>query len=180
MNLYNDEYYRKIIEEESPFANRLAQYLSKLFGNKKVLDLGCGPGIFTEALRKLYVNCIGIDSSICMPIGAHYRRASLDLFIDEADYGICLEVLEHIPEESSDTVVADIAGSVPWLLLSAAHPGQGGVGHVNCQPKSYWLKKFCRVGMYYCPEETEQLMDYIKQGPYMGWFLMNGMILRRM
>jgi hypothetical protein len=42
-------------------------------------------------------------------------------------------------------------------VFSAAHPGQGGTGHINEQPKSYWIERFQRAGLTYQTRLTEQI-----------------------
>lgn len=58
------------------------------------------------------------------------------------DLAISMEVAEHLPPESSDIFVSNLCGSSDVVLFSAAHPGQGGDGHINEQPIEFWIKKF--------------------------------------
>jgi hypothetical protein len=184
--MYDAEYFQAIEREEGPFASRLASYLSKLPGVRVVVDLGCGPGTYTRALRAAGVDCRGTDSSPCVPEGPEFKHVDL-ASVDYrewvagvgADLCLCLEVFEHVDLSLADEAVRAACATAPLILLSAAHPGQGGAGHVNCQPKSYWLEKFCRRGFYYCPEETEAVVAYARSGYHMGWFTMNAMMLRR-
>lgn len=62
------------------------------------------------------------------------------------DMAMSLEVAEHLPQESSADFVASICKSSDTVLFSAAHPGQGGDGHINEQPISYWIEKFAEHG----------------------------------
>lgn len=183
---YPPEYFEAIAQEEGPFATRLAEYLAPRVAGFLCIDLGCGPGIYTSALRQHGVECIGIDSSPYLPTAPEFKN--LDLTSAEylelmttlkPRFCLCLEVFEHLPEALADRAVSSICATAPWILFSAAHPGQGGLGHVNCQPKSYWLEKFCHKGFYYCPEETTSLVHYIQSGYHMGWAAMNAMVLRK-
>jgi 2-polyprenyl-6-hydroxyphenyl methylase/3-demethylubiquinone-9 3-methyltransferase len=110
---------------------------------KRVVDVGCGGGIFAEALARLGANVTGIDLSQ-KGIGVarlhqyesgtqvDYRLASAEALALEMpaafDVVTCLELLEHVPEPAS-TVAA---------CAKLAKPG----GHVvfstlNRNPKSY-------------------------------------------
>ena len=59
------------------------------------------------------------------------------------DLVICLEVIEHLPKIDVENVLINTLTfhTKDLLLLSAAEPGQEGTGHINLQPKSYWVKK---------------------------------------
>jgi hypothetical protein len=65
------------------------------------------------------------------------------------------------------------------LIFTAAQPGQGGVGHINCRKRQYWLDKFVAKGLVYQEDKTNELIQYEKQGIHMGWFVNNVMILTK-
>jgi hypothetical protein len=58
------------------------------------------------------------------------------------DIAICLEVAEHLPEESAKTLVDSICLLSDFILFSAAIPGQGGLHHLNEQWQEYWVEHF--------------------------------------
>ena len=58
----------------------------------------------------------------------------------------CFEVAEHIHPKFVDIFVNNLTRHSKVVALSAAPPGQGGEGHFNEQPKSYWEKKFADRG----------------------------------
>ena len=110
---------------------------------KRVVDVGCGGGIFTEALARLGADVVGIDLSQ-KGLGVarlhqyesgttiDYRHVSAEALALEMpaafDVVTCLELLEHVPQPAS-TVAA---------CAQLAKPG----GHVvfstlNRNPKSY-------------------------------------------
>jgi 2-polyprenyl-6-hydroxyphenyl methylase/3-demethylubiquinone-9 3-methyltransferase len=110
---------------------------------KRVVDVGCGGGIFAEALARLGADVVGIDLSQ-KGIGVarlhqhesgtnvDYRHVSAEALAletpDAFDVVTCLELLEHVPEPGS-TVAA---------CARLAKPG----GHVvfstlDRNPKSY-------------------------------------------
>lgn len=184
--LYDLSYLEHIAKEEGPFAIRLAQYLKGILCGVTVVDLGCGPGIYATALRNEGVHCIGVDSSPALPATVGFKNLDLLSFHYQewartigAGFCLCLEVFEHIPEVYADLAMERICDTAPWILFSAAHPGQGGVGHINCQPKAYWLQKFCKQGFYYCPDETDAIVSFVRDGYHMDWAVSNFMILRK-
>jgi hypothetical protein len=65
------------------------------------------------------------------------------------------------------------------LIWSAAQPGQGGSGHINCQPKAYWADALQAAGLVRDEETEKRLLAYIESGYHMGWFRQNGMVFRR-
>jgi hypothetical protein len=65
------------------------------------------------------------------------------------------------------------------LIWSAAQPGQGGTGHINCQPKDYWATKLQAAGLERASDLEKQMLAHIKQGYHMGWFASNAMCFRR-
>ena len=58
----------------------------------------------------------------------------------------CLEVGEHLPESSSDTLIGNLTRHGDMVLFSAATPGQGGENHINEQTHEYWRLLFARHG----------------------------------
>jgi 2-polyprenyl-3-methyl-5-hydroxy-6-metoxy-1,4-benzoquinol methylase len=183
MNKQEREYevidYDQIMREESPFADRLAQWISFRLQPKQALDFGCGPGCYTYAMHKYGIHCLGVDMDervknkpylVCEDI----RNPSMDHF--KVDLVLCLEVFEHIPAKETHSIMASMLTKLKtggFLIFSAAHPGQGGDGHINCRHKQEWIAMLAEHGMTYNDCMHEDLYQYIKSGYYMGWFLIN-------
>ena len=99
-----------------------------------------------------------------------------------AELVLCLEVAEHIETELSADVAKSVCDAVrqPGILIwSAAHPGQGGVDHINCQPKEYWQELIESNGLVRDETMEQQMVEYISNGYHMGWFVQNAMIFKR-
>jgi hypothetical protein len=182
---YDLAYHRKIEEEERQPAEALTRYLHERFQPRSLCDFGCSTGTYLKAWPAGLQAKRGLEGSVAAvknAIDPSVRQWDLLLpwAPNEVDFGLCLEVLEHIPEAYARTAVRNIAGSVKdWICFSAAHPGQGGVGHINCQPQAYWLELFEDEGWVLdYPQQLNMLLT-ISKGPHMGWFIQNGMILRR-
>ena len=174
--------YHQIECEEGPFAKRLANWISTESTALTVLDIGCGPGTYVRALREVGVDAIGIDTDERVSEQEYLSQQSLFDTKLQAQLVLCLEVAEHIDSSLSDAIAASVAGAVEpggMLIWSAAHPGQGGTGHINCQPKSYWHSKLKEAGLERDEETESKLLNYVKAGYHMGWFYLNGMVFRK-
>lgn len=121
-----------------------------------VIDVGCGVGTWARAFKDRGCNVIGLD-------GDYVRREDLYITPDEFravdlskctagdfdgfDLAVCLEVAEHIDPTAEKNFLDFLSGLAPYVLFSAALPGQGGVGHVNEQWQSHWIDEFHSRGM---------------------------------
>lgn len=177
--------YDAIYKEERPFADRLALWIKdNLAGeNKKVVDLGCGPGIHVWALNDIGVDCIGIDSDA--RIDGEKNLIKDDILNLSKDYSgdivLCLEVAEHIDPHYSDKFAESVKKCLAkngYLIWTAAQPGQGGVKHINMRPRQYWLDKFKKLGLENIPEIEGALKDFCIQGYHMGWFINNLLVFK--
>ena len=172
-------------QEEKPFADRLAQWIKTELKPKKVIDIGCGPGMYVAALREVgLTNSYGYD--IDLRIGNKEKeglyRVNMFELDDPANVVMCIEVAEHIPISKEKEVISSVVRNTlvgGTLIWSAAHPGQGGVGHVNCQTKEYWESKLSGAGMCRDFRSEDNLLKWIRSGYHMGWFSMNAMVFVR-
>jgi len=173
--------YEQIALEEKVFADRLAVFIRDIIRPNTVLDIGCGPGHFVDSMNDIGVHSFGIDIDERV-VGKNnlFREDILDTrFV--ADTCICLEVFEHIDSDYNDDLVDKVSTMfLDTLIFTAAIPGQGGVGHINCQPKQYWLDKFLATGkMRRNTLMEDTLIHYCKQGRYMGWFVQNLLVFTK-
>jgi hypothetical protein len=72
-----------------------------------------------------------INNSLTSDIRHADLTVPLTVEKNENTMGLCLEVLEHIPDENWRPVLENIAKLSDIILFSAAVPGQGGVGHIR-------------------------------------------------
>lgn len=145
----------------------------------RILDVGCGPGVYVDALRAAGFTVDGIDPDSSCPL----ERVSVfdHEFNNYCGYDVCLclEVAEHINPELADLFVQKLVRTAPTIIFSAALPGQGGHGHINCQPREYWAHKFGCCNYVYDAEATNRLCDFMRSGYHMGWFVNNVQIFRQ-
>lgn len=148
------------------------------FKIKSIVDFGCGTGTWLAAAKSISeVEVLGID-------GEYVSKD--DLMIDESEFlpsdltcgvmlgkkydlAISVEVAEHLPVSASDTLVRDLCRASDIVLFSAAHVGQGGDGHINCQPFEFWQEKFLNNNFHYI-NIREQFKD---NWEIEGWYREN-------
>ncbi len=96
-------------------------------------------------------------------------------FLQAGRYDVvtCFEVLEHIPEKFVDICVNSLCQMGETVIFSAAQPGQDGYGHVNEQPKAYWVEKFDEHGMRYSVEKQLHLTAHWRAGDVKSWYWKN-------
>jgi SAM-dependent methyltransferase len=148
-----------------------------------VLDIGCGRGAWLGEFKANGVSkIVGLDGS--------YLKQSMLLFPSECfrptdlsgkfeipagrfDLAICLEVAEHLPALNSRHLVRQLTSAAPQVLFSAAPPGQGGRGHINCQPLSYWRKIFEEFGF----KMLDPFRPRLRDDPKVAWWYRQNMVL---
>lgn len=140
-------------------AEAIVPFVTDIFRPKSVVDVGCGIGTWLNTYQKYGAEKIlGLD-------GDHVPRQ--DMLIDEEyfrpidlnsihklnigrfDLVNCLEVAEHLPEESAQMFVETLASLSDVIVFSAAIPGQFGQNHFNEQYPDYWQELFSRYGFVY-------------------------------
>ena len=94
-----------------------------------------------------------------------------------------MEVAEHIDFSKNDEIASSMIRNMrkdAVLIWTAAVPGQGGDGHINCQTRDYWLEKLKSVGLINDIEVQNELLEFVKtNGGYMGWFVNNLIFMRK-
>lgn len=118
---------------------------------KSVIDVGCAIGDYVKGFndRELMADGIeGSEASIPYQIEPHFiliQDIRLPFSLGERDLCMSLEVLEHVEPEYAEILVQNLTNLSDNVLITAAPPGQLGVGHVNCQPQSYWIDMFKKL-----------------------------------
>jgi hypothetical protein len=87
-----------------------------------------------------------------------------------------MEVAEHIDSSNNLQIVEAMSNALSpkgVLIWTAAKPGQGGVGHINCQTKEYWADLFKTQPLKRCNGVELILIEEMKKDYHMGWFVQN-------
>ncbi len=139
-------------------------------GGKRVLDVGCGGGILSDAMARKGSDVLGIDlSSKALKVAelhaleagtrsVEYREIAAEALAEELpgrfDVVTCMEMLEHVPDPAS--VVSACASLVKpggWLFFST----------INRNPKSFL---FAIVGAEHVlrllPKGTHEYAKFIR------------------
>ncbi len=173
--------YAHMEHEERPFAQRLAEWI-EILAPQSVIDIGAGSGVYVEELRRRGIAARGYDIADPQPRPDLVLTCDMLTLMDPHDLVLCLEVAEHIDQSLSSAVVASIWNNCRpggWVIWSAAQPGQGGVGHVNCQPTQYWRELARNQGFLLRPDVEWRMHEWITLGYHMGWFARNRQIWQR-
>ena len=139
-----------------------------------MIDVGCGLATWLRVFREHGINdVVGVD-------GPWIELKSLEISeqnfitadlrepfqLDRTfDLVISLEVAEHLPRESAETLVDSLARLGPIVLFSAAIPHQGGTLHVNEQWPEWWADLFRRKGY----EPIDCIRHKIWQNDRVAW-----------
>ena len=115
-----------------------------------VYDCGCAIGDFVKGFNDRGLVANGFEgSSSVLPyiVDPNVEITDLREPFYAPHYGLCMsfEVAEHIEPEYAEIYVQNLCRLSDNVLITAAPPGQLGVGHVNCQPQEYWIDLFKKL-----------------------------------
>lgn len=184
--MYNRDFHKSIENDEYPQAIRLGEYISTYLKPNSFLDFGCSTGLYLREVQNRIptIPAVGfefsqeaVDSALCKHVYKTDLTEQLEIKKIPNTLGLCLEVLEHIEDKYWKQVLENMTNSCDKIIFSAAHPGQGGTGHINCRPKIDWIKRFHELGWVVDLDATQHLLHVMKQGYHMGWLAMNVMVL---
>lgn len=156
-NGYTTKWYEEFADSSRLSAQIILSLLFRHYQPSSFLDIGCGPGGWLQAALSLGVeHASGIDGAWSSSVTHNMRDENvlinyqdledpLDLIsLKRPRYDLisCLEVAEHLSLERCTLLIREITSAADVVLFSAALPGQGGLGHINCQPLNYWVNLF--------------------------------------
>lgn len=163
---YDDIFYFENRAGSVMSARAILSTLLPHLGCRSMVDFGCGTGTWLWVAHSFGVESIrGLDGDYVPPRQLMIPQdcfCAVDLeepvvLEKKYDLAISMEVAEHLHKESADTFVESLCNAADTILFSAAHPGQGGDGHINEQPMTYWTSKFGKHG--FLPVEIRQLFE---------------------
>ena len=156
---------------------------------RRYLDVGAGSGAYAAELTRAGLECRACEYSAVARRMARKQGVDcrpFDLTRDPPtdvdgpfDVAYSFEVAEHVPEPIGQKLVEFIAAQAPLVVFTAAAPGQLGMGHINCQPRSYWIEQFARCGMRHRPDLTELAVAAFTREEVVWWLVNNVMVFVR-
>jgi len=161
---YTDAFFEYINRGSLSSARVITKLLIPWLEPESVLDVGCGAGAWCKVwIGRGVAEVVGTDGAyvdvnhLLIPNNQFVARDLSEPFDLGSRFSLVtsLEVAEHIPGESADVFVDNLARHGDVVLFSAATPGQGGEFHVNEQPLAYWREKFGNHG-YRCFDALRQ------------------------
>lgn len=165
---YSVAYYEELNRTEVFQAMKLSELVIEMYHPKTVTDLGCATGLYMIGFMIADIKCRGIelsinalDPTVCIVDPSSITIADMResiLFPDYSDVVLCLEVLEHIPEEYADQAVRNVINAGKNLVISPS-PHGGGEHHHNPKPKDYWMTKFKEYHYEEVPEKTKVIQE---------------------
>jgi len=180
--LYNNVFFETITPSALQSAQVIVPLLSRLVRPNSVIDIGCGYGAWLKVFQEHGVKRVcGLD-------GDHVDRSKLLIdpvyFIpvdlaerfqlsERYDLTICLEVAEHLPQSAAARFIRSLTTVAPFVLFSAAVPGQKGTGHVNEQWPSYWKSLFAENGF----RRLDPIRRHIWKDNRIEWFYRQNIFL---
>ena len=184
--MYTRDFHKSIENDEYPHAQRLIEYIRNFKKPKCYLDFGCSTGLYLREVKITMpeIESIGyefsqdaVDMALCKDIVHFDLTTPLKRKKTPDTLGLCLEVLEHIDDSNWKPVLKNLTKHCDVLIFSAAFPGQGGTGHINCRNKIDWIYRFHTLGWIIDLDATKHMLDYMKNGYHMQWFTLNAMVL---
>ena len=130
-----------------------------------IIDLGCGPGLYSKVFINENFDCQCYDGNPHTPEESDNLCSVLDLsepfdLNKKYDCVLSLEVGEHIPKQYETIFIDNLLNhSNKVIILSWATIGQGGYGHVNEQPNNYIESLFTPHGYTRNLEYEKRLRD---------------------
>jgi SAM-dependent methyltransferase len=184
MDFYDETFFKNRKDKTLIAASTVVPRIIEIFNPKSVIDFGCGAGEWLSAFISNGVNevCgidgeyVNIDSLIIHKSNFIPHDLNMPITTKKFDIALCLEVAEHLNPLSSDLIVETLIKSSDNIVFSAAIPGQGGVGHINEQPHSFWADKFIQYG-YHVSDKLRLILIEDKTIPF--WYRQNMLIFTK-
>jgi hypothetical protein len=177
------EYQARFFDHVTDVALRSAAVLVPMLREQlpieSVVDLGCGEGAWLSVWeREGVADIVGVDGPyverdalLIRPERFEARDLSGPVDLGRRfDLVQCLEVAEHLPPDSSQTLVDSLVAHGSLLLFSAAVPGQGGLNHINERSHTFWRRLFRQRGYLLLDFVRPRLVGHPEVG---SWYRYN-------
>lgn len=168
-------------------APHLADAVLKGFPDAKSLaDIGCGTGGFAAEFMRRGLKVVACEYNAKPRRWARKQNVDVHPFDVSKpltllpgapfDIAMSLEVGEHIPAPLADAFVSFLIAHGRAVVLTCAQPGQTGTGHINEQPRQYWIDKFAARGWPLDQARTQTVTAHLKTTPASGYLWKNMMV----
>lgn len=185
--LHFQDFHLSAVENAPAVVSSILQVVSPI---DSVLDVGAGSGAFAAEFTRRGVVAVAIEHS------ATGRKLAIKQGVDARPFDLmatppavldrtfalayCFEVAEHLPPPLAEKLVAFTAKASPMVIWTAAHPGQGGTGHINEQPREHWIALFQKYGHQHDVATSQALVAAFRQNNVpAAWFAQNAIVMRR-
>jgi SAM-dependent methyltransferase len=147
---------------------------------ESVVDFGCGTGVYVAELRRHRLTAVGYEHA---PLARRWALSRMGMEIEPFDLqtfagggrtfdlALSLEVAEHLEPELALKLVDVCCAHAPIVLFSAAPPGQHGHGHINPQPKKYWVQRFVERSFVLDEGRTAAVVDHLRTRLERGFWI---------
>lgn len=163
---------------------RLADSLLTHLPFDSVVDVGCANGFLLEVFACAGKRIEGVELSaavldlLATEVRPFVRIGDFATLEGRWDLTCCVEVAEHIPPRRSLELVETLTeAAVRWIFFTAAPPGQGGRGHINCRPHAEWLAEFSGRGWVADEARTDAVRRDLERLERATWLRANGFVL---
>jgi SAM-dependent methyltransferase len=168
--VYGNKFFKKRINKfqwETPITEEFV----RRHGVKSFLDIGCALGRCLEGaieggatiVKGVDVGYEAMKEHIPPKLAPNitFGDAIEPLDIEGAPFDLVwsMEVAEHIVPERTDAYVKNVCDLSSGLILITVcdEPNRrGSHGHINVQPRPYWIDKFTEAGCTYLEDEVEK------------------------
>lgn len=160
---------RFVIQKKIPAS--LAAILAVIPKGKSIIDIGASIGRYFPYFEEAGYNVSGIDGSVGIEKITNGRVSHFDLTSPHvhdlhsvADWGLFIEVGEHIPKKFEDTVIDNVC-QMPreGLIIAWANENAIGRDHVNCHDENYVVEQFSRWGWVVDNNLTAKARDKLRK-----------------
>jgi SAM-dependent methyltransferase len=153
-------------------------------------DVGCGSGAYAAELARRGKSEVGCEygkfgRKLAARQGVDCRPFDLSRvppaqMSPPFDVAYCFEVIEHVPEALSPRLLDFLVSLAPVIVFTGAQPGQGGTGHINEKPRSFWLDQFTARGLIFDGELTDRIVHRLRTAALSATWLEKNLIVVRL
>ena len=168
LSIYTKNFFR-VRRRYTVWEKEFGRHIVEYFKINSVVDFGCALASYISGAKEKGATILGFEYgyenlkeylSEDVKNYVKYGNVMAKIECGKFDLSMSIEVAEHILPDKSDMFVENLVNSSnKYILVTTATPGQGGLAHINEQPKEFWIEKFEKYGFMYNKEIT---MDLIK------------------